>query len=134
MVRSMGMPFRLVAIGDSTVEGLEDPGPDGVYIGWADRFAGHLDVIHPGLLYANLAVRGQTAHEVRQTQLRLALEMAPDITLVVAGVNDILRPRFGRDGRSGHHLHDAGHGARRTARDRLAQATAVPELGHVRVS
>ena len=91
------MPFRLVAIGDSTVEGLEDPGPDGVYIGWADRFAGHLDVIHPGLLYANLAVRGLTAHEVRETQLRPALVMAPDIALVVAGVNDILRPRFDRD-------------------------------------
>ena len=97
MVRSMGMPFRVVAIGDSTVEGLEDPGPDGVYIGWADRFAGYLGVIHPGLLYANLAVRGQTAHEVRQTQLRPALVMAPDIALVVAGVNDILRPRFDRD-------------------------------------
>jgi lysophospholipase L1-like esterase len=93
----MGMPFRLVAIGDSTVEGLEDPGPDGVYIGWADRFAGHLDVIHPGLLYANLAVRGLTAHEVRETQLRPALVMAPDIALVVAGVNDILRLRFDRD-------------------------------------
>ena len=30
---------RYVAIGDSTVEGLEDPGPDGVYVGWADRLA-----------------------------------------------------------------------------------------------
>ena len=45
-----GMPLRLVAIGDSTVEGVEDPGPDGVYIGWADRFAAHLDVMYPGLL------------------------------------------------------------------------------------
>src|SRR5664280_1908511 len=48
-------------------------------------------------LYANLAVRGLTAHEVRETQLRPALVMAPDIALVVAGVNDILRPRFDRD-------------------------------------
>jgi lysophospholipase L1-like esterase len=91
------MPFRLVAIGDSTVEGLEDPGPDGVYVGWADRFARHLDVIHPGLLYANLAVRGQTAHEVHETQLRPALALAPDFAVVVAGVNDVLRPRFDRD-------------------------------------
>jgi lysophospholipase L1-like esterase len=92
----MGMPYRLVAIGDSTVEGLEDPGPDGVYIGWADRFACHLDVIHPGLLYANLAVRGQTAREVHETQLRPALALAPDFAVVVAGVNDVLRPRFDR--------------------------------------
>ena len=92
------MPLRLVAIGDSTVEGLEDLGPDGVYIGWADRFAAHLDAIHPELLYANLAVRGQTAREVRRTQLRPALALAPDFAVVVAGVNDVLRPRFDRDG------------------------------------
>jgi lysophospholipase L1-like esterase len=91
------MPFRLVAIGDSTVEGLEDPGPDGVYIGWADRFARHLDVVHPGLLYANLAVRGQTAREVHETQLRPALALSPDLAVVVAGANDVLRPRFDRD-------------------------------------
>ena len=91
------MPLRLVAIGDSTVEGVEDPGPNGVYIGWADRFAGHLDVMHPGLLYANLAVRGETAHEVRETQLRPALDLAPDFAVVVAGVNDLLRPKLDRD-------------------------------------
>ncbi|HEY8654427.1 MAG TPA: SGNH/GDSL hydrolase family protein [Dermatophilaceae bacterium] len=91
------MPLRLVAIGDSTVEGVEDPGPDGVYIGWADRFACHLDAMHPGLLYANLAVRGETAHEVRETQLRPALDLAPDFAVVVAGVNDVLRPRLDRD-------------------------------------
>ena len=89
-------PLRLVAIGDSTVEGLEDPGPDGAYVGWADRFASYLDAIHPGMLYANLAVRGQTAHEVRLTQLRPALAMRPDIAVVVAGVNDVLRPRLDR--------------------------------------
>jgi lysophospholipase L1-like esterase len=95
------MSTRLVAIGDSTVEGLEDPGPGGVYIGWADRFAAHLDVIHPGLLYANLAVRGQTVREVRQTQLGAALALLPDFVVVVAGVNDVLRPKLDRDA-----LHD----------------------------
>jgi lysophospholipase L1-like esterase len=91
------MPLRLVAIGDSTVEGLEDPGPDGTYIGWADRFACYLDAIHPGLLYANLAVRGQTAREVRERQLQSALALAPDVAVVVAGVNDVLRPKLDRD-------------------------------------
>jgi lysophospholipase L1-like esterase len=91
------MPLRLVAIGDSTVEGLEDPGPGGVYIGWADRFACHLDAMHPGLLYANLAVRGQTAREVHRTQLPPALALAPDFAVVVAGVNDVLRPKLDRD-------------------------------------
>ncbi|HLN77966.1 MAG TPA: SGNH/GDSL hydrolase family protein [Nocardioidaceae bacterium] len=87
---------RYVAIGDSTVEGLEDPGPDGVYVGWADRLAQHLTVVEPGLSYANLAVRGQTAREVRETQLDRALALRPDIAVVVAGVNDVLRPRFDR--------------------------------------
>ncbi len=89
---------RYVAIGDSTVEGLEDPGPGGVYVGWADRLAGHLAAVHPDLTYANLAVRGLTAREVRETQLAPALALRPDIAVVVAGVNDVLRPRFDRVG------------------------------------
>lgn len=88
------MSVRLVAIGDSTVEGLEDPHPDGGYQGWADRFARHLAGRHPGLLYANLAVRGQTSAQVRATQLAPALALQPDVAVVVAGVNDLLRPRL----------------------------------------
>ncbi len=88
--------MRLVAIGDSTVEGLEDPGPNGGYVGWADRFAEHLSAVHPGLLYANLAVRGQTARQVRHTQLARAVELRPDVAVLMAGVNDVLRPRLDR--------------------------------------
>ena len=91
------MSTRYVAIGDSTVEGLEDPGPDGVYVGWADRLAQHLATAHPDLVYANLAVRGLTAGEVRRTQLQPAVALRPDVAVVVAGVNDVLRPRFDPD-------------------------------------
>ncbi len=91
------MTTRYVALGDSTVEGLEDPGPDGVYVGWADRLAQHLARVHPDLLYANLAVRGLTAGEVRRTQLDRAVALRPDVAVVVAGVNDVLRPRFDPD-------------------------------------
>jgi lysophospholipase L1-like esterase len=92
------MAHRLVALGDSTVEGLMDPGPDGAYVGWADRFAALLSTRHPDLLYANLGVRGQTAEEVRRTQLARAVSMSPDVALLVAGVNDVLRPRLDRVG------------------------------------
>ena len=92
------MSTRYVALGDSTVEGLEDPGPDGVYVGWADRLAQHLAGVHPDLLYANLAVRGLTAGEVRASQLGRAVALRPDIAVVVAGVNDVLRPRFDAEG------------------------------------
>ncbi len=104
---------RYVALGDSTVEGLEDPGPDGVYVGWADRLAGHLAAVHPDLLYANLAVRGLTAGEVRRTQLEPALALRPDIAVVVAGVNDVLRPRFDRGALRDHlfAMHEALHAA-----------------------
>jgi lysophospholipase L1-like esterase len=87
---------RLVALGDSTVEGLMDFGPGDSYVGWADRFAARLALRDPGLLYANLAVRGQTTHEVRDTQLDRALALEPDVALLVAGVNDLLRPRLDR--------------------------------------
>ena len=91
------MPTRLVALGDSTVEGLMDFGPGDSFVGWADRFAQRLGQHEPGLLYANLAVRGQTAREVRETQLERALALAPDVVLLVAGVNDLLKPRLSPD-------------------------------------
>jgi lysophospholipase L1-like esterase len=90
------MAFRLVALGDSTVEGLMDFGPDGTYVGWADRFARQLAMQQPDLTYANLAVRGQTTREVRDSQLARALALRPDLALLVAGVNDVLKPRMDR--------------------------------------
>jgi lysophospholipase L1-like esterase len=101
--------MRLVAIGDSTVEGLEDPLPDGSYRGWADHLARHLARRHPGLTYANLAVRGRLARQVRDEQLPVALSMGPDVAVVVAGVNDLLRPRLdpGALRADLHHMHSA---------------------------
>jgi lysophospholipase L1-like esterase len=96
-VQDVLVSYKYVAIGDSTVEGIEDPGPGGVYVGWADRLANHLAAVHPGLRYANLAVRGQTSAQVLHTQLDPALALAPDLAVVVAGVNDLLRPRFDAD-------------------------------------
>jgi lysophospholipase L1-like esterase len=89
-------PRRLVALGDSTVEGLMDPWPDGSYRGWADRFAQRLCEEEGDLLYANLAVRGQTSREVLDSQLERALALEPDVALLMAGVNDLLKPRLDR--------------------------------------
>jgi lysophospholipase L1-like esterase len=119
---------RYVAIGDSTVEGLEDPGPDGVYVGWADRLARHLRTAHPDLTYANLAVRGMTAREVRDTQLDRALALRPDIAVVVAGVNDVLRPRFDREALRDDLL--AMHAALHEAGARVAAFT-MPDMAKV---
>lgn len=86
--------MRFVAIGDSTVEGLDDPDDRGGYRGWANRLAERLAAQHGGVLYANLAVRGRTTRQVREEQLDLALSMRPDLAAVVTGTNDVLRRRF----------------------------------------
>src|SRR4051794_23648350 len=83
---------RFVALGDSTTEGLMDPLPDGSgFRGWADRLAETLAVLEPGLRYANLAVRGKLARQVRETQLEPALALQPDLVSLLVGLNDMLR-------------------------------------------
>ncbi|GAB4586208.1 SGNH/GDSL hydrolase family protein [Nocardia sp. IFM 10818] len=87
---------RYVAIGDSQTEGVGDPLPDGGYRGWADRLAVALAETNPLLRYANLAIRGSRAADIRRAQLRAAVALEPDLVTVVAGMNDLLRPRFDR--------------------------------------
>lgn len=82
---------RYVAIGDSSTEGLDDADGAGGFRGWADRLAEHVDAAYPGLAYANLAVRGLSAAEIAESQLAPALAMKPDLSTVVAGMNDLLR-------------------------------------------
>lgn len=86
--------LRYVAVGDSTTEGLEDPAPDGTYRGWADRLAERLAALEPEFRYANLAIRGRLAGAIRAEQLAPALALEPDLSTVVAGLNDALRPGF----------------------------------------
>ena len=86
---------RYVAIGDSSTEGLEDPGEDGRHRGWADRFAKHVaSAQQTPLAYANLAVRGRKTREVLDLQLQPALAMRPDLATVFAGTNDVIRSTF----------------------------------------
>ncbi|MEA2572240.1 MAG: hypothetical protein QOI24_4241 [Acidobacteriota bacterium] len=85
---------RFVAIGDSTVEGLDDPDGRGAYRGWADRIAQRLADEQGSVLYANLAVRGRTTRQVRDEQLAPAIAMRPDLAAVVSGMNDLLRGSF----------------------------------------
>ncbi|KQV04754.1 MULTISPECIES: SGNH/GDSL hydrolase family protein [unclassified Kitasatospora] len=86
--------LRYVALGDSQTEGVGD-GDDTVGLrGWADRLAEQLAAADPAVQYANLAVRGRLAGQVRAEQLGPALALRPDLATVVAGVNDLLRPGF----------------------------------------
>ena len=83
---------RYVAIGDSQTEGLWD-GDDSVGLrGFADRLAEIVDAHWPGLMYANLAVRGGRIRDLLDDQLPHALAMDPDLITVCIGMNDVTRP------------------------------------------
>ena len=94
----MDEPLRYVAIGDSVSEGVGDvPWPDGTPRGWADRLAALLVEYYGNdrqIEYANLAVRGFKAAQVRDVQLDDAVAMRPDLVTLTAGMNDLLRPRL----------------------------------------
>ena len=86
--------LRYVALGDSQTEGLNDGDERSGYRGWADRLAEHLAATNPAVTYANLAVRGRLAGQVRAEQLEPALALRPDLASVMAGMNDLMRPGF----------------------------------------
>ncbi|KNX38803.1 lysophospholipase [Luteipulveratus halotolerans] len=88
---------RYLALGDSQTEGLWDGDDTTGVRGWADRSAEHLAATNPVVAYANLAVRGLRAHQIRETQLDAALALKPDIATVVAGMYDLIRPSYDAD-------------------------------------
>ncbi|GAA2157015.1 SGNH/GDSL hydrolase family protein [Kitasatospora kazusensis] len=87
-------PRSYAALGDSFTEGLNDPGRNGRYAGWADRLAGLLAAQHPDgdFRYANLAVRGRLLDQIVAEQIPQVREIRPDLVTFCAGGNDILRP------------------------------------------
>jgi lysophospholipase L1-like esterase len=96
--RGHAVTTKYVAIGDSLSEGVGDtPWPDGTPRGWTDRLAELLTDHFGPIEYANLAVRGYKAGQVRALQLDAAVALAPDIVTITAGMNDILRPKVDFD-------------------------------------
>ncbi|MEV6164985.1 SGNH/GDSL hydrolase family protein [Streptomyces sp. NPDC052052] len=106
VINRQGVIGSYAAIGDSFTEGVGDPGPDGTFVGWADRFAVLLADQLPDpdegtntegstdghFRYANLAVRGRLLDQIVEEQVPRAKELGPDLVSFCAGGNDILRP------------------------------------------
>lgn len=88
----MAQYSRYVAIGDSQTEGLWDGDDSTGLVGFADRLAAIIDAHHPGLSYANLAVRGRRILDLLVGQLPQAQAMQPDLITVCIGMNDVTRP------------------------------------------
>lgn len=90
---------RYVALGDSLTEGLGDDrfNDDRIFAGWADRLAVLLSedakLAGEDFLYANLAVRSRNSHEILTDQVAHALQLEPDLVTIMAGANDLWRPR-----------------------------------------
>ena len=66
-----------IALGDSFTEGLSDAGPDGTYVGWADRVAAMLGAHDPEFRYANIALRGKLMREIAEEQVPVVLQAKP---------------------------------------------------------
>ncbi|MEU8701399.1 SGNH/GDSL hydrolase family protein [Streptomyces sp. NPDC048680] len=106
VINRQGAIESYAAIGDSFTEGVGDLGPDGTFVGWADRFAVILadqlpdpetalrdaGSAHRNFRYANLAVRGRLLDQIVEEQVPRARELAPDLVSFCAGGNDIIRP------------------------------------------
>ncbi|HZE48820.1 MAG TPA: SGNH/GDSL hydrolase family protein [Jatrophihabitantaceae bacterium] len=88
---------RFVVIGDSMAAGVGDDVPGYPSGGWAATVARVLRRVHPDLAYLNLGERDRYAAEVREQQLPPALAFRPDLAVVLAGGNDMLRRRFDVD-------------------------------------
>ncbi|HEX4831083.1 MAG TPA: SGNH/GDSL hydrolase family protein [Trebonia sp.] len=84
-----------VALGDSYTEGMNDVGPGGELLGWADRLAEILAERDPSCRYANLGVRGKLLREIVSEQVPAAISLLkgePGLVSIAGGGNDLLRP------------------------------------------
>jgi lysophospholipase L1-like esterase len=90
-----GAPWRqVVALGDSVVQGVREAVRGYCDRSWLDRLGAALTLAEPATRVHNLGLRDLTAAQVRSAQLGPALGLRPDLAIVVAGGNDLLRRSF----------------------------------------
>ena len=92
MAGRMRRYVRFAALGDSATCGLGDPTPQGDR-GWARILVAAIAQDHD-VSFCNLAVPGATAADVRNKQLRAAVEHRPQVASLIVGLNDTLRADF----------------------------------------
>ena len=80
-------------LGDSSAVGLGDPLPDGRWRGFGPLLARALGPAGE-VRYTNPSFPGARMASLRQRQLSSALRARPDVAVILAGMNDTLRPDF----------------------------------------
>ncbi|WP_328551724.1 SGNH/GDSL hydrolase family protein [Streptomyces sp. NBC_00358] len=88
---------RFLVIGDEVADGRGEPAEGYGRDGWADRVAGSLRRVQPGLAYLNLGRKGRLAAEIRSRQLGRVLEFKPDLTALTCCGSELLRDPFDAD-------------------------------------
>ena len=83
-----GAEVRYVALGDSTVEGI---GASRRELNYVSRIHARLRERYPAAAMRNLGVGGATSADVRDGQLRRAVEFRPHLVTLSVGPNDITR-------------------------------------------
>lgn len=122
---------RFAVIGDSLSAGTGDPSPGYTTLGWADRVAGILRRVHPGLAYLNTAEIGATTARTLATQADRMVAYGPDLVHVPCGANDLFHaePDFTEIEQTLRRVFElaAGTGAQLTAFT-LGKAFVVPKF------
>src|ERR671914_509263 len=86
-----GHPWsRFVVIGDSIAVGMGDPTEGYAGVTWPTRVAAALAREREGLSFANLARHRAKVADIRDSQLDKALDLEPDLVVLVGGGNDLL--------------------------------------------
>ncbi len=83
----------LAVLGDSTAVGLGDPLPTGGWRGFGPLLAAALGAAGE-VRYTNPSFTGARMACLRHRQLPGVLQQRPDVAVIVAGMNDTLRPDF----------------------------------------
>ncbi|MBZ3905519.1 SGNH/GDSL hydrolase family protein [Streptomyces griseiscabiei] len=90
-----GAPWsRLVIVGDSVAQGISEPRPGYRSEPWSTLVVEALREVRPELVHLGLGQRDLLTAQVRESQLRPALDFKPDLVIALCGGNDGLRKVF----------------------------------------
>ncbi|MFH8559989.1 SGNH/GDSL hydrolase family protein [Streptomyces sp. NPDC017988] len=93
-----GAPWsRLVIVGDSVAQGISEPRPGYRSEPWSTLVIDALREVRPDLVHLNLGQRDLVTAQVRESQLKAALDFKPDLVIALCGGNDGLRKVFDPD-------------------------------------